>query len=182
MLLSHFRCWFVPLLIEAIAATDAANAWYWLGGAESKAGNHAEAITAYQEAIRLDSSLAAPHYSLGNIYSLLGQLDEAEQHYRKVVEMEPQCYSAMASLSRIARQRGDDEAAAQWIAQARPLLPEDDLYNRACVESIAGNRDAALDLLQRALEDGKESKDSARQDPDFVFIRDDLRFALLVGE
>lgn len=96
--------------------------------------------------------------------------------------MEPQRYSAMASLSRIARRRGDDEAAAQWIAQARPLLPEDDLYNRACVESIAGNRDAALDLLQPALEDGKESKDWARQDPDFAFIHDDLRFAPLVGE
>jgi len=63
---------------------------------------------------------------------------------------------------------------------ARPLLPTDSFYHRACLESVAGNADAAIEALRIALERGS-SVEWARDDPDFIFIRDDPRYHALVG-
>ena len=72
--------------------------------------------------------------------------------------------------------------AATYIAKARELMKNEDDYNRACFESACGNVEAALALLQAALEKNPTMRDWARHDPDFDFIRDDPRFAALGGD
>ena len=69
----------------------------------------------------------------------------------------------------------------ELIHKARTLIPPDDYYHRACLESISGDADAAVEALRVALENGEAPVDWARQDPDFVFIRDDPRYRALVG-
>jgi quercetin dioxygenase-like cupin family protein len=55
-------------------------------------------------------------------------------------------------------------------------------YNRACFESLAGARDAALDALARAVElDAEATGRAAAADEDLAAIRDDPRFRELVG-
>jgi hypothetical protein len=49
------------------------------------------------------------------------------------------------------------------------------LYDLACIEALLGNRDAALDHLNRATENPK-LRDHAQKDPDLDSIRDDPRF------
>ena len=66
--------------------------------------------------------------------------------------------------------------AARYAAEARPRIPADDHYNPACLESVCGNVDAALAHLRRAAGDPDFNRDWARRDPDFEWIRDDLRF------
>ena len=87
----------------------------------------------------------------------------------------------MFCLARLARQSGHEEQAAVWIERARPLLPADNFYSRACFDSIAGDADAAIEALRTALERREESVEWAREDPDFAFIRDDPRYRALVG-
>ena len=87
----------------------------------------------------------------------------------------------MGCLARIERQAGDQVQAAYWISRARELLPTDDYHSLACLESIAGNIDAAVDALRIALERKDESVEWAREDPDFVFIRDDVRYRIVGG-
>ena len=55
-------------------------------------------------------------------------------------------------------------------------------YNKACIESIAGNLDTALDHLAKALEQQPGLRALARRDPDLAFIRDHPRFQDLLGD
>jgi tetratricopeptide (TPR) repeat protein len=55
------------------------------------------------------------------------------------------------------------------------------LYNLACADALLGEPDAALDHLRAALEEHPAFAESARDDADFASIRDDPRFAELVG-
>ena len=140
-----------------------------------------DAIAAYQQAIAIDPTYARPHNSLGNVYSLINRMNEARDEYQQALELDPHNYRWMGSLARIERQAGNQEQAAAWIEQARALLPADDYYSRACLESIAGDADAAIEALRIALERKEEAVAWAREDPDFVFIRDDPRYRALVG-
>jgi tetratricopeptide (TPR) repeat protein len=55
-------------------------------------------------------------------------------------------------------------------------------YNLACFESLDGRREEAFAALARAVELGPdEARKYAAEDPDFDAIRDDPRFAELVG-
>ena len=55
-------------------------------------------------------------------------------------------------------------------------------YNAACFEALAGETDAALDHLQRAVElDRREVRRYAPEDTDLDSIRDDPRYAELLA-
>jgi tetratricopeptide (TPR) repeat protein len=56
------------------------------------------------------------------------------------------------------------------------------LYNEACALSRAGEKRAALDLLQKALDAGFDQPDIFRNDDDLDSVRDDPRFAEIVRE
>jgi tetratricopeptide (TPR) repeat protein len=139
-----------------------------------------EALAAFQQAIQLDSTYASPHNNMGSVYDDLKRYDEARIAYQKAIDLGSQSYSAMGCLARIEQQLGNQEQAATWLAKAHELLPDNDPYGRACLESIAGDADTAIDALRIALEHGS-SVEWARDDPDFVFIRDDPRYRALVG-
>ena len=50
------------------------------------------------------------------------------------------------------------------------------LYDLACVEALAGERDRALELLNEAVAGGERFREYAQTDKDFASIRDDPRF------
>ncbi len=55
------------------------------------------------------------------------------------------------------------------------------LYNVACMESLLGRGDEALDTLRLAVEGWPKFKENAQKDDDFAPLRDDPRFLELVG-
>src|SRR5437764_13929292 len=73
---------------------------------------------------------------------------------------------------------GDFEKAKSLINEGlreRPGQPAL-LYNLACVEALAGESDAALEHLNAAVAQKERYRERAREDEDFVSIRDDPRF------
>jgi tetratricopeptide (TPR) repeat protein len=56
------------------------------------------------------------------------------------------------------------------------------LYNVACCESLAGQKDEALGHLRRAIELSERSRTYAKDDSDFDPIRDEPSFKELVGQ
>jgi tetratricopeptide (TPR) repeat protein len=55
------------------------------------------------------------------------------------------------------------------------------LYNIACCESLLGRKDEALEHLTPALQGDAQLLENARQDADLDPVRDDPRFAALLG-
>jgi tetratricopeptide (TPR) repeat protein len=59
--------------------------------------------------------------------------------------------------------------------EAKPGSPAI-LYDLACVEALAGETDAALELLNEAIAKNESFREYAQKDEDFASIRDDPRF------
>jgi tetratricopeptide (TPR) repeat protein len=55
------------------------------------------------------------------------------------------------------------------------------LYNVACYESLAGQREGALEHLKRSIDADPQFRERARSDADFAPLRDDSRFAALTA-
>lgn len=55
------------------------------------------------------------------------------------------------------------------------------LYNVACMQSMLGRGDEALETLRTALEDWPQFKENAQKDDDFMSLREEPRFLELVG-
>ncbi len=75
---------------------------------------------------------------------------------------------------------------AKAIEQLEPLLEQYPQYpalpyNLACAESLAGRTDDAIGHLRRAFEADDSLRELARRDSDLDAVRDDPRFAELVG-
>ena len=82
-----------------------------------------------------------------------------------------------------AYQAGDHEGAAAIVRAALERHPGNPavLFNLACCESLLGQKEQALEHLGQAVGDD-QYRTYARTDSDFDAIRDDPRFAALVGE
>ena len=70
--------------------------------------------------------------------------------------------------------------ADQRLARLRPTDPTVH-YNLACSYALTGDKDKALATLERAIELGYRDVDFLMKDKDLVSLRDDERFAQLIG-
>jgi serine/threonine protein kinase/tetratricopeptide (TPR) repeat protein len=80
-------------------------------------------------------------------------------------------------------QLGDTTRAEEWARRAIQLEPKNPLmaYNMACMYSIMGQRETAIEHLTRAVELGMSSRTWLSTDPDLDPIRDDPRFIELLA-
>jgi len=165
--------------------TNPRNAYAWdvLGGHYKTLGLYDDAIDAYQKAVSIDSTQAFYFHHLGLVYSAVGRHDDAIHAFERVIDVDPDHGLAHATLGGYYRKNGNEELAKIHIEKARELLDNDENeYNRACMESICGNPDRSLELLEIALKNKQAYVNWARKDPDLDFIRSDPRFqALLTG-
>jgi len=149
-------------------------------------GRQEEAIAEYRRVIELgglnDHELAVVHNGLGNVYRDLGRQKEAIVAYQSAIELDPTDAVLQSSFAAACREMGREEEYETHIRRARELMANESEYNKACIESIAGNVDVALEHLAKALEKAPGLRTWARRDPDFAFIRDEPRFRELVGE
>ena len=80
-------------------------------------------------------------------------------------------------------QAGDYEGAAEKgreVIEAHPQYAGP-LYNLACCESLAGQKDAAIGHLRQAIERSERFREFAKGDSDFDPIREEPGFKELVG-
>jgi tetratricopeptide (TPR) repeat protein len=75
------------------------------------------------------------------------------------------------------------DKAYELLAKAHEEHPEDPgvLFNLACSESLLGRADDAIGHLQQSIAADDQFRELAQKDTDFDPIRDDPRFASLVG-
>jgi len=124
----------------------------------AKDGRHFHgAITCYQAALRVRTEAAFPR-------------DWAD---------------TMCNLAGAYRRQGDHQRAAELLHQVAESQFADSwaIYSLACELALAGDPDAAYARLRQACElDGEKYRPIARDDDDFVSLRDDPRFAALIAD
>ena len=171
--------------IERVLDVNPSNAFAWdtLGENYKALGQYEAAIDAFHKSTSLDSSKAEYFFHMGLAYAVVGRHDEAINVFEKVIEIDSRHGLAHAILGGYYRKNEFEELAQVHIEAARELIADNENeYNRACMESICGNADQSLVLLEIALKNKHSYVNLARKDPDLDFIRSDPRFHALLDK
>ncbi len=126
-----------------------------LGNAyNSSLGQHEEAISAYEHAIKLNPSFAYPHNGLGYVYHDLGQHKKAIAAYQRAIELDPNYANPHNGLGNVYRALGQHKeaiAAYQHAIELDPnfAYPHNGLGN---TYSNLNQHEEAIAAYQRAIE------------------------------
>jgi tetratricopeptide (TPR) repeat protein len=160
------------------------NAFGWdsLGKLYKSAGQYDDAISAYEHAIDLDPMKSFYHYNLGLVYAAKKEFEKAIQIFQNVIELSPDYALAHATIAGCYRRLGLEEDAQKHIKIASLSIQDENEYNLACFEAICGNVDHSIELLRASLARNQVSLEWVRRDPDLDFVREDPRYAELMGK
>ena len=140
-----------------------------------------EAEAAYRKAIELNPEYATAYNNLVILLRIIDRIDDAMPLLEKIIEIDPEDFNSYLAIASINKQL-DKEYPPEYIDKARQFMPQDDWYNRACLESVAGNFDLAFEHLEKAAKRDRFNPVWAWEDPDLQWIRDDPRFIEIVGQ
>jgi Flp pilus assembly protein TadD len=102
---------------------------YFRGLALDRAGKNLEALMAFQEAVRLDTSNAEVHLNLGKTELALGRVSDAIAELQEALRLSPGNVQTKRLLSQAYRRAGDSKSAAKFAEASAdaPVGPEGDL-------------------------------------------------------
>jgi Flp pilus assembly protein TadD len=133
----------------------------------------AEAVLAFQEAVRLDPNLAEAHFRLGLGYESLGKREEAEGEYKKAVEAYKKYFAenrddaeAHYALGQTYANLGQFSEAIREYREATKLKTDDPdmFYDLGVAYTKLAQYDAAANAFSKSLE----------IDPDYYRAQDGL--------
>jgi tetratricopeptide (TPR) repeat protein len=96
---------------------------YFQGLALDRAARRAEAIAAFQEAIRLNPNSSEAHLGLGKTDLSLGRISEATAELQEALRLSPGDIQARRLLSQAYRKSGDAQAASRYAEQITEAPP-----------------------------------------------------------
>ena len=132
-------------------------------------------------AITADPKYAHAYRGLSILLREEGNLEQARLIYIRRLDLEPNNFNVSLALAGICRQVDDRAGCSKYVEIARALIPAEEYYDLACLDSICGNFDAALEWLSKAVkQDGFDSA-WARKDPDLLWVREDSRFEQILA-
>jgi predicted O-linked N-acetylglucosamine transferase (SPINDLY family) len=120
-----------------------------LADALSAAGQFAESVACYRQALEIVPDHAALLYALGTAEAGDGQFDEAEKHLKGSLQIEAKNPHAHNNLAMVYRRRKEDALAIQHFGRALELLP--DLASaRTALEQLQSPAHAVQERMQSA--------------------------------
>jgi len=123
-----------------------------LAQANEEAENHLAAITEYEAAIKLAPTQPGLHEELGSEYRNANKFPEAEQAFKRELEIDPYNVLAKYKLGAIALEQGDAARGKELIEAAlrvKPGLAHAE-YNLGRADLLLGEDEAAMAHLQKA--------------------------------
>jgi serine/threonine protein kinase/tetratricopeptide (TPR) repeat protein len=143
------------------------------------------AIAKCQEILRIDPTFGIAHRRLMQLYAEKGLLKEALASGTRVLSITGSDPGSLADFARVQALAGNVAAAERIVADLRApakigrIVSADRL---AFVYAALGNRDAALELLQRAIDERAPNIPWLAVDPHYNLLRHDPRFPALLRQ
>ena len=128
---------------------------------------------------------------LGQSLRMLGRHEEGREASREgvrraehVLALNPVDCRALSLGANHLLADGQTSRGLEWCQRALELYPDDmgALLNAACLRSRLGQKEAALELLERVFARGWGKRDWIEHDPDYEILRGDPRFERLLAK
>jgi serine/threonine protein kinase/Flp pilus assembly protein TadD len=163
---------------------------YWiLGRFYYMTDRDAEAIGVLKKAIELNPEFYSAYADLGTCYQRLGRMDKFDEIRRASLELYPAYLAKHPDDSRahmffaihLAQERKSEEAERE-AEKALEINPTDPLmlYNTACFYARFGDKEKAIDSLERAVAEGFANYEWVKRDPDLDSIRNEPGYVKLM--
>lgn len=123
----------------------------------------AEAVDSFSELIALNPDLTGAYGNRGLAYLNLGLLDEAENDFQTVLQIDAEDAMGHSMLAEAARHRGDCEEALRRVAEALDINPDEPQahFIRGWLFAKAGQYEMAAEDLSRFIQLSGENEDAA---------------------
>jgi tetratricopeptide (TPR) repeat protein len=175
---------------EAIESYDQAitikpnyhEAWSNRGVALDNLGCKKKAIESYDKAIKIKPDYYRAWDNRGDVLRELEQYQEAASSHSKALEINPDYHSAWHGKGLALMRLEQFDQAIESFNRAVELKSDDAgiLYDQSCCYGLQGNIEAAIQVLQQAVDLDAKYREMAKTDSDFDNIRDDERFQTLL--
>jgi tetratricopeptide (TPR) repeat protein len=122
----------------------------------ANAGEASKAKKYFNHALKLEPENPAVHFGLGKlIHASTDNIDQAEAHFRRVLEKEPNHYKALCQLGIIYLEKDEIEKAAEYLKQSLAINPKfvTALVYMGNTLFEAGNYNSAVKYHQQALKE-----------------------------
>jgi serine/threonine-protein kinase len=175
---------------KALAVAPDGAVYTNLGVALSAAGRHAEAASAFENAVRLAPRSPIHHRNLGDAYAKLGSAAMARKAYERAADLcrdelrtNPRDARVLSMLAVYEAKVGRHEDAARHATEAVALGGQmaDVVYRRGVVQALAGRVNDSLATLAEAFRLGY-SRQKASEDEDLAGVRGQPGFRGLLTE
>jgi len=152
-------------------------------------GQLEKAAQLYEQAALVNPEDCQSPMLLGQTYVGMGLEEKAKQAYRRGVaiaerrlELNPDDVRALSLCGSALMQLGDKRKAIEYVRHAVSIDDRDPtlVYSLACVLALGGEKEEAVEYLERAVEAGFADKDWIKQDSDFESLRDHPRYTALL--
>jgi TolB-like protein/tetratricopeptide (TPR) repeat protein/DNA-binding winged helix-turn-helix (wHTH) protein len=153
-----------------------------VGFAYNNGRQYNRAIEEYEKVIQLDPQFAPAHYFLGGALTNLGKYDEAIAHLQKAKELTHGASLMSAGLARGYARAGRRDQAQQGLRelQLRGMHHYVSPYGLAQVYAALGDKNSALDMLDRAVHEHAFEVLFLKVDRSFDSLHEDPRFQELL--
>jgi serine/threonine protein kinase/Flp pilus assembly protein TadD len=164
-------------------------AHYFYGRTCLAQGKLAEAAELFSRASQLSPDDYQALLLGAAVFSGLGRQAEAEAAYRrglhvaeKHLQLHPEDARAFYLGACALCQLGEKERGRDWAGRALAIDPDEPmtLYNIACVYSLSGSPEEAIDVLEKAIRQGFRHKEWIENDADLKSLREHARFKALL--
>jgi tetratricopeptide (TPR) repeat protein len=157
--------------------------WNNRGIALRNLNRYEEAVLSYDQALRIKSDDHYAWYNRGIALRKLKRNEEAILSYDQALKIKPDDHYAWNNRGNALDDLGRTKEALLSYDQALKIKPDDHYawYNKACSYAVQGNVEQALENLEQAINlKPMEFTKMAKNDPDFHYIQEDIRFKELM--
>ena len=147
----------------------------------SSLGRHEEAVSVFDQVLRINSKLSVTWKERGDSLDKLGRYEEAVISFDKALEIEPDDHEVWNNRGIALLQMGKYDEAIQSIDRSIKIRPDSCAYeSKAYVYVLQDKIDLAIENLLYSVQLDPTRKEAIAKDSDLDNIRHDPRFQALI--